>query len=200
MIKLDCANASIHLLLPPCNEHIARATLTRAHCTTYELQAQVNPSDAPEGTVTFTIPTDPPPARGVWQLTLDTDCGCFTMNVWVDCPPPRTVGTHQPTNEPGPTIVCCEQERQDDWDKPPVNFPLGNPPTGYAVREGQEDDPTGTVLVMTPAPPPQYERWVLRDASGVVRGEGDIADTPAGVLLGYTTCIISPDSWLELTT
>lgn len=201
MIKIDCASVSIVLALPPCNTHVGRATLSRPHCHTYELPIEVNPEGFPTGTVAFDLPDAKLP-RGVWRLTLDTECGCFSMSVWVDCPAPSTLGQHTATSEPGPTIVCCEPEAQHDWTQPPVHFQLKAMPPGYSYRLGQETDPAGTALVIMPPPPAEYDRWVLRDDTGIVRGEGDILPlNDEGVsLTGYTTCIISPDSWLELTT
>ena len=49
-----------------------------------------------------------PELQGIHHLYIQTDCGCYTMRLFFQCPTPREVGTHHPTNpEPEITIECC---------------------------------------------------------------------------------------------
>lgn len=102
MIRIDCENPTIRLVLPACAAVITKATLSRAGFETFELAAVVV-----EGGVTFNgVPAGA--ARGVWQLGLETDCGCFNAPVFLDlCRAPAFQSTHQPTIDVPPVVVCC---------------------------------------------------------------------------------------------
>lgn len=200
MLRLQCTDPVIHLNLPPCSGHMASATLSQPAGASLTLQAQINPPDAPDGTVVLALPTNPTPCKGVWRLTLNTDCGCFETKVWVDCPPPALLAMHEPTND-GPFIqACCELERQDDWGESPVLTPINEPPQDYTYTLAQdlpepEGAPDGTVAQIEPTPPSHYSRWLAYSPDGVIRGEGEVVD---GFLIGYVSCIITEDYWMEL--
>lgn len=105
MIRIDCATADIPIELPACAGTILKAYIFRPHGVKRDLTATLDPTVP--GIVRLTnLPTDAP--RGVYTLALQTQCGCFTTSVAIDCPAPALPGTHQPTNTPGITKVCCE--------------------------------------------------------------------------------------------
>jgi len=105
--RIDCTSTEIRLNLPLCASAISKATLSRARCLTHELQAVlVDP-----GTIALSeIPADL--RRGVWTLTLTTDCGCYSAPMHVDiCQVPGFISTPTPTNDgPFPTPVCCDTD------------------------------------------------------------------------------------------
>lgn len=103
MLQIDCENPTIRISLPACVALITLATLSRAGFETFVLAATLVPPDG----VTFNgVPAGI--ARGVWQLSFETDCGCFSAPVFVDiCRAPAFQSTHQPTSDQPPTQVCC---------------------------------------------------------------------------------------------
>ena len=102
MLRLDCENPTIRISLPPCVALITLATLSRAGHDTFTLQAEI----VDLGLRFNGVPTGV--ARGVWQLSFETDCGCFSAPVFVDiCRAPAFQSTHQPTSDQPPTQVCC---------------------------------------------------------------------------------------------
>lgn len=104
MIRIDCDTADIPVQLPRCAGTINSAYIFRPHGVRRELTATLDP--ALPGIVRLSnLPADAP--RGVYTLALQSNCGCFTTSVAVDCPAPALPGTHNPTNPPGITKVCC---------------------------------------------------------------------------------------------
>lgn len=105
MKRITCDPATIRLIVPMCSEQPTAASLSRRFCLTHVLTASA------EGQVVTLsgIPEDI--ERGVWSLDIETPCGCYTTNVFLDmCPPPRFESVHTPTHDPNPVIECCEEE------------------------------------------------------------------------------------------
>lgn len=108
MIRITCDPAIIRLILPMCAEQPTSASLSRRFCATHVLEAVAGPSSVQEITLTG-IPADI--ERGVWSLDIETPCGCYMTNVFLDmCQPPAFASTHYPTDDTGPIIECCDPE------------------------------------------------------------------------------------------
>lgn len=90
-----------HVVLPETANEPYGVYLTRSR---FEPVALVYTQE--ENTLTISPPAEV--AKGVWQLVVNTSCGCFITPVYVDCPAPQMQGEHQPTNALPPTIVCCD--------------------------------------------------------------------------------------------
>ena len=109
MIVIDCNPLTIPLYLPECaGTGPFTATLARNGQETVELEATLD-----EETSRLTLAGVPADAkRGLWLLSVTTNCGCYTAMVFVDmCRAPRFVGTHIPTvGAPGPSTECCDPE------------------------------------------------------------------------------------------
>ena len=108
MIVIDCQDPLVRLVLPPCVAEIETAYLVREGFDAIPLAGA--PTDT--GMQLTGVPDDI--ARGVWHLSLSTNCGCYDAPVYVDvCRAPRFEGTYEPTSAPPPTVVCCEDEDAD---------------------------------------------------------------------------------------
>lgn len=115
MIRVDCRTVTIPLVLPDCTSEIISATLARAHRDSYALTAAIDPSN-PKLVQLSDLPQDAP--RGVYKLALQTNCGCFTAQVYVDCAAPAFAGTHYPTNPAGLIKACCEPDDGEETETP----------------------------------------------------------------------------------
>jgi len=55
------------------------------------------------------------PARGVWQLRVASDCGCYRAQIAVDaCKSLGFLSTHITTGHQGIVTVCCDAEEGED--------------------------------------------------------------------------------------
>ena len=203
MLTIDCINPTLKIRLPECAAIITKATLSRPGFPTYELTATVT-----EHGVDFTgVPDDI--VRGVWQLGMDTDCGCFGVPVFVDvCKAPAVRGVHQPTTDPGPTIICCVPDLQPEWGGDGATV-IGFKAEAAAPVVGIDlSVPLGTLLL--PAPPlTDFVITTTQMPAGLVEWTGLVTPVPEGyigwrlldgngrmVLFGR----IEPDGTLELIT
>lgn len=174
MKKLDCDNQSTDLKLPPCAGAFSTvsAKLMRLHHVEVPLdlvQSTVDPE-----LVTFSIPDPLPsnvpyPKRGVWKLSVQTDCGCYEAQVYVDCPPPAFAGVHTGTPNQGPSIECCIPDGALTFTvvglSPPVIEAEGYPDAELLVDDGA----AYAVRLGVTAPSATY-RWINED--GVVLATG----------------------------
>lgn len=107
MIHIDCSTVDIPVQMRPCAGGISKAFIFRPHGVKAELTATMDPTLP--GIVRLTgVPMDVP--RGVYTLSLQTACGCFSTPVAIGCPAPALPGTHYPTNAPGLVKVCCDPQ------------------------------------------------------------------------------------------
>lgn len=107
MKVLDCNNTSVTIIVPPCAGDTPVAELQRANHVTVPLTGNA------EGDFTFPSPFPaniPFPARGVWRLSVNTGCGCYEANVYVDCPAPMFESRHEGSLVGGPSTECCVDE------------------------------------------------------------------------------------------
>lgn len=174
MKKLDCDEQSTDLKLPPCAGAFSTVTakLTRLHHT--EVPLDLVQSTVDEHLITVSIP-DPLPAnvpfpkRGVWTLSVQTDCGCYEAPVYVDCPPPAFAGVHNPTASQGPSTECCIPEDALTFTvlslSPPEIEAEGYPTAALLVDDGA----AYAVRLGVVAPWVNY-RWINED--GVVLATG----------------------------
>lgn len=174
MKKLDCEDQSTDLKLPPCAGAFSTvsAKLMRLHHVEVPLdlvQSPINPE-----LVTFSIPDPLPsnvpyPKRGVWKLSVQTDCGCYEAQVYVDCPPPAFAGVHMGTPNQGPSIECCIPDGA-------LTFTVVSlsPPTieaeGYPDAELLVDDGAAYAVRLGVTAPSATYRWINED--GVVLATG----------------------------
>lgn len=175
MKRLDCEEQSTNLKLPPCAGAFSTvvAKLVRLHHI--EVPLELTQSETDPDLITVAIPdplpsTVPYPKRGVWTLSVQTDCGCYEAPVYIDCPPPAFAGVHRPTAAQGPSTECCIPEDALTFTvtslSPPTieaeGYPdatlLINDALNYAVRLG------------VTAPSVSY-RWINED--GVVLATGN---------------------------
>lgn len=119
MLTLDCDTRSIPLHMTNCAAGpVVRATLSRRNLPIYELVATVT---GPNDLVLSLAPDDDVPMRGVWRLSLETDCRCFDTQVFVDsCQAPALQGQHIPTAPSVPIVTCCVPMLQPDFSETPV--------------------------------------------------------------------------------
>lgn len=111
MIAIDCNTADIPVQLDSCAGSVLTAKLYRPHGVKVELIATLDPSTP--GIVKLAgIPDDLP--KGVYTLTVQTACGCFSTPVAVRCSPVALPGTHYPTNAPGIIKACCPEDVDPD--------------------------------------------------------------------------------------
>lgn len=174
MKKLDCDNQSTDLKLPPCAGAFSTvsAKLMRLHHVEVPLdlvQSTVDPE-----LVTFSIPDPLPsnvpyPKRGVWKLSVQTDCGCYEAQVYVDCPPPAFAGVHTGTPNQGPSTECCIPD-----DALTFTVVSLSPPEieaeGYPDAELLVDDGAAYAVRLGVTAPSATYRWINED--GVVLATG----------------------------
>lgn len=195
MLTLDCLTRSIQLRMVDCApEPIVRATLSRRNLPTYELSAATDPEHPTDGLLLSLAPDDTVPQRGVWQLSLETDCRCFATNVFVDsCQQPALRGQHFPTEPSVPIVTCCIPPLQPDPDTPPMMLGF----TAEVTVAGTGVDAPADLLAPAPAlttfrflvddgvldaaiaPLTGYSTWTLLDKGARTVMQGTIA---AGVL------------------
>lgn len=161
MKTLDCEHPTIALRLPPCAGSEPTAEITRAHHTTVPLTRVL--VDADDGLFHFSFPDPFPahitfPARGVWALSALTGCGCYTSNVYVNCPAPMFASTHTATDVHDASQECCVDEDSilftiSSLDPPTVTvdgYPtaalLVNDAASYALRLNSELTGPYTIL------------------------------------------------------
>lgn len=103
MIVIDCVDPTLALHLPPCAPAINAATLSQPRGPHLPLPV---PQLTPERRLALTLPQDI--RRGVWELSLQTDCGCFVTDVFIDiCQRPALPGEHTPTADQTTHPECC---------------------------------------------------------------------------------------------
>lgn len=110
MRTLDCERTTVAISVPPCAGNTPTAELQRANHVTIPLALT---SDGELHTFAFPNPFPaniPFPARGVWKLSVETGCGCYEANVYVDCPAPMFVATHEASLVGGPSTECCADD------------------------------------------------------------------------------------------
>lgn len=104
MIRIDCTDPRFHLAQTQCGEAPTKATLSRWFCQSYDLAISAVGADG-----SFTVgPVPDDIRRGVWTLSFDTPCGCFTAQVFVDvCTAPAFTGKHTATPDTESSQECC---------------------------------------------------------------------------------------------
>ena len=145
MKRFDCDEQSTNLKLPPCAGAFSTvvAKLVRLHHIDVPLeltQSTVDP-ELIEVSIPDPLPANVPyPKRGVWKLSVQTDCGCYEAPVYVDCPPPALAGVHTATSNQGPSIECCIPEDAITFTvlslSPPTIEAEGYPTAALLVDDG----------------------------------------------------------------
>jgi hypothetical protein len=66
-----------------------------------------NGTGSAEGNALLTLPQDSPVlAKGVYQMHIKADCGCFTLKTYVDCPAPKDhTSVYTPTTTNGGATI-----------------------------------------------------------------------------------------------
>lgn len=109
MQRLACGQA-LKLQLPDCSAPPTAAVLQRAGFA--DIAMVIAPATL-DDVIALTPASQP--ARGVWQLRVVTDCGCYRAQIAVDsCKPLGFVGTHTLTAPLGIVTVCCDSEEGED--------------------------------------------------------------------------------------
>lgn len=109
MQRLACGQA-LRLHLPDCSAPPTAAVLQRAGFA--DIAMVIAPVDL-DDVIALTPASQP--ARGVWQLRVVSDCGCYRAQIAVDaCKPLGFAGTHTFTEPPGIVVVCCDSEEGED--------------------------------------------------------------------------------------
>lgn len=114
MIRVDCLTAPLQVAIPACATMPTKATLARAGRSAIDLTITYPPGTPPfpantQQTVGVTPPGTTP--RGVYTLRIESACGCFQTQVFVDtCQQPAHRGIHTPTFSPVPLPECCLPE------------------------------------------------------------------------------------------
>lgn len=175
MVIIDCEDPVLRLRLPPCAADVEAATLSRAHCPTYDLTAAIVDGDLHLSGV------PPDPRRGVWALNLQTNCGCFEADVFMDyCRAPGFIPTHHDDLHQEPIIQCCV---------PDLIWP---PTLGFTGPDGDllEPSPPLSEFSVTPSDdsftvsltpiPAGFTHWRLLDHEGrpVATGELPHIESP----------------------
>lgn len=169
MKQLDCNHRTITMKLPPCAGAFSTAKLTRLHHVDVPLTVVQL-----DGLITLSIPDPLPssvpyPKRGVWSLSLQTDCGCYEALVHVDCQPPAFAGVHTQTPFVGPSTECCIPEDA-------LTFTVTNlsPPTieaeGYPDAELLVNDAASFAIRLGVTAPSVGYTWI--DSDGAVLATG----------------------------
>lgn len=204
MVVIDCTDLVIRLRVPPCAALITLATLTRQGYDRIVVTAELIP-DTDEIHITD-VPEDI--ARGVWTLTLETDCRCFSAPVFVDvCQAYGFLPEHNPTrDQETPIPTCCVPDLQPDWGTPPVVFGFRAEQNDDPMRVGIDIGPGYGELLM-PSPewsglriyteagetalqsnmgpvPSAYERYRLMDDEGRTIAEGTLERDALAVNFG----------------
>ena len=144
MRVLGCDVDTLDLQLPECPELglVSRysATLSRGHCATQALSfvlVPATPTSPPHIRLTL-----PPPSlflrRGVWRLSVNTPCGCYSTAVYLDrCPAPAAPAAHLPTRDtPTPIPVQCSPPLEPDLGAP-------EPVLGFVFARSSDGSSTG---------------------------------------------------------
>lgn len=185
MKRLDCVAASTNISLPPCAGAFASTTTTlqRAGHANVALTL-TNHTDY----LTVAIPpgTTPWPARGVWVLNVQTTCGCYTAQVYVDCPAPQLTGVYSPTGTGLPAVTCCAPPGSIAVDVLSLNPPEleveGYPNATLLVDDG------AAYAIRLGSPVTGLYRWLDEDgnllASGSYGSNGTTAFHPLDLTCG----------------
>ena len=177
MKRLACDAQSTDLKLPPCAGAFSAvvAKLVRLHHVEVPLdlvQSTVDP-ELIEVSIPDPLPANVPfPKRGVWKLSVQTDCGCYEAPVYVDCPPPAFQSVHTGTPNQGPSIECCIPDDALTFTvtslSPPTIEAEGYPDAQLLVDDGA----TYAVHLGVTAPWVGYS-WINED--GIVLATGTFA-------------------------
>lgn len=104
MQRLICGD-NIFLRLPDCS--IAPSTLVLQRSGFADIVVTAVPSD--DAGVIVATPASPP-ARGVWQLHITSECGCYHAQIAVeDCRPLSFASRHETVGQQGVVQVCCPE-------------------------------------------------------------------------------------------
>lgn len=170
MKTINCLTSEVALKLPDCAGELSSTVSFLSRKGHAAISLTLEQGAAP-GVVRIIIPdeTDSCPARGVWTLNVQTVCGCYEAQVYLDCPPPALAGVHTPTASQGPSIECCIPEDALTFTvlslSPPTIEAEGYPDAGLLV----DDSASYAVRLGVAAPSVSY-RWINED--GVVLAEG----------------------------
>jgi hypothetical protein len=173
MKRLDCDEQSTNLKLPPCAGAFSTvvAKLVRLHHVEVPLVLTQSATDPDLITVAIPdpLPTNVPfPKRGVWMLTVQTDCGCYEAPVYIDCPPPAFAGVHEGTLTEASTECCIPEDA--------LTFTVTSlsPPKidteGYPDSELLIDDGLAYAVRLGVTAPSVTYRWI--DEDGIVLATG----------------------------
>lgn len=114
MIRVDCLTAPLQIVIPACATVPTKATLSRADASAIELVITYLLGTPPfppstQQVIGLTIPSTT--RRGVYMLRVESACGCFQTQVFVNtCQPPAHQGLHTPTFPPTAVPECCLPE------------------------------------------------------------------------------------------
>jgi hypothetical protein len=183
MHTITCEAPTLRMRLPACAKPITSATLARADHPLITLELPDPAPDIPGEVALAGVPTDAP--RGVYTLSLKSDCGCYETLVYLNvCPPPAFVPTHTPTGTTQTSTECCEPDTQPSWDTLPVvaAFSVTRSDPDTYVLTVLPPAPTGltlsyqplvdTLTITVPDPPADPQPVSLIDSSGVVIATG----------------------------
>ena len=110
MQRLACGQA-LNLQLPDCATAPTAVVLQRAGFADI-LLITLPPDD---DSIIVATPASQP-ARGVWQLRVTSECGCYHAQIAVDaCKPLGFQSVHTTSRQEGIVIVCCDS---DPWSCP----------------------------------------------------------------------------------
>ena len=174
MKKLDCDNQSTDLKLPPCAGAFSTVSAKLMRLNHVDVPLVLTQSTVDEHLITLEIPDPLPsnvpyPKRGVWKLSVQTDCGCYEAQVYVDCPPPAFAGVHTGTPNQGPSTECCIPDDALTFTvvslSPPAIEAEGYPDAQLLIDDGA----AYAVRLGVTAPSATY-RWINED--GVVLATG----------------------------
>lgn len=108
MITVDCTNPTLSLDIAPCGAAApSSVVLSRRYDQRHELDFIVEDGQILINALPEAI------CDGVWNLSIQTECGCFMTPVnIIQCRAPRQQGKHTPTNIPALGIECCPEDDQ----------------------------------------------------------------------------------------
>lgn len=182
MVIIDCEDPVLRLRLPSCAATVEAATLSRQHCPTHELTAELVDGDLHLDGIPLLS------RRGVWTLTLTTNCGCFDAKVFLDiCRAPGFTSTHHDTLQQDPIQECCAPDlvwpATLGFTGPDGDLLQPSPPLSEFVVTDAEDSFTVQL-----APIPEgYTGWELLDHEGRPVASGDLPVIESPVPLRCST-------------
>lgn len=175
MVTIDCLDPTLRLRLPDCASAITAAALISGCRPDYLLTATIDPDDHSAISLGG-LPEDV--RRGVYELKLETDCGCFASPVFVDvCRAPQHEAVHTATMTYGGSTECCAPTLQPDLSVLPATIALSVESTTISAPDLNITTVvrTDSVLTLSIAPvPSQPTSAVLIDGNGITVATGAV--------------------------